>query len=166
MCSVLGLYPFLLDLAACHVRCWVRSVCAPDLHAAVADLVRRALVSVRLGQASVRWQCSHVGRLVMEVPPAITLASNDEVRLFEELNALGGQLELGVLASGVSEGVVVLSRSGLAARTNLVMGRANVVRDEGVQRSIDSLGLRVFVFEILTGGCRFLDLGYGVSDRC
>ena len=86
-CSVvLGLDPFLLHLPARDEGGRVLGVGAADLHAAEADLVRRAIEGVRLRQAVIGWQRRVVECFVSDRLALLTQRTNLEMRVLKELN--------------------------------------------------------------------------------
>lgn len=81
--------------------------------------------------------------------------SDANVRLLKEFNALLGQL-IG-LGTYLFEPVLRFGGSCLAPRTNLVVGRADVVCDERRQRRVYNLGVVEFVLGVIASRCRLVD---------
>lgn len=131
---VFGLDPLLLHLSARHEWGRVVDVCAAHLDLAEADLVGRAIVSGRLGQSHVGGKRRSLTGGRVQFVLALALFSNNEVGLFKEFNATWGQLELSAGAVAIAVLVVRLRGAGPAARSDLVVSCADIVRHEGRQR--------------------------------
>lgn len=79
------------DLVACDEGRGVAWIIAADLSAAVADLIRGAVVCAGLSHIGVGWQADLIHSRVTHV----VARADSEVRLFEELKTLLRQTELG-----------------------------------------------------------------------
>jgi hypothetical protein len=137
------------------------------LDAAKADLEGRAVRGVLLLRVlGVLGQRTLVECLVAQLHAAFALTANHEVRLLEEVDAVIGQRESrSFAAAGVCERVSLLGGARLPAGTNLVVRSPNIVRDEGVQRSINALGFFVLFGVVLALRCHLLDEALRVRDR-
>jgi hypothetical protein len=81
------------------------------------------------------------------------------VRVLEETYTLWSQLKPGFLGlAAVLETVCSLRGPGLAARSNYIVSRANVICNELRQRHVNVTPLNVLVLEVVAGGSMLLDL--------